>query len=159
MSNLVQVATDPRSVHGTQSLIRSSLGMSPETGQSGYDSRIEAGAQYIAPISVNMDTQEVKIYDLPPGTYIPAYIMAEGAGGTLGTVQIELLDAAGAVQSTPLIAGSVASPGQWTALDAIIDTFPADEPHSIRVTPINGATATGIATMALQMLPLITAWK
>ena len=86
MSNLLQLQSDPRTVHGTQSLIRSSLGMSPETGITGYDARLMAGAQYIAPISLDMDNETVQIYDLPPATYIPAYIVAEGAGGTGGTV-------------------------------------------------------------------------
>jgi len=133
--------------------------MSPETGQSGYDSRLEATAEYIVPISVNMDTEAVAVYDLPPGTYIPAWLCAEGAGGTGGTVEINLLDSAGAVQNVPLIAGAADTGGQWAALDVIIDTFRADQPHSIQVTPSNGGTATGFATLLLQFLPVITAWR
>ena len=157
MTNLVQIQGDKRSFHGTQSLIRSSLGISPEVGASGYGSRMMAGAQYIAPITVNMDTQEVQLIALPPATYIPAYIVAEGAGGTLGTVQIELLDKDGVLQNTPLAAGPVASPGQWTALDDLIDG--QSDPYVLRITPINGGTATGVATLFLQCLPFVSAWK
>ena len=157
MSNLLQLQPDPRSYHGTQALVRSTMGVSPETGISGYNDRLHAGVQYCAPISVNMDTEEAQVYDLPPSTYVPAYIVAEGAGGTGGTVEIVLMDKEGADQNTPLAAGDVSAGGQWTALDVLID--PQTEAHSIRVTPSNGGTATGVATLMLQMLPIITGWK
>ena len=91
-----------------------------------------------------------------PDQRVRAVIEAVAPGGT---VEIVLLDADGVPQNTPLIAGPVDAGGQWTALDVLIDPFPAGEPHSIQVTPINGGTATGIATLALQCLPIITAWK
>jgi hypothetical protein len=160
MSNLRNPANpDARSYHGTQALIRSSMGMSPETGISGMNDRLHAGAIYIAPISVDMDNETVEIYDLPPGTYVPEYLVSEGAGGTLGAVLIELLDADGVDQGDVIAAAPVAASTGWLPLTNPIEGFPTGEAHSIRVTPANGATATGVATMMLQMLPLITEWR
>jgi hypothetical protein len=158
MSNLLQVQSDSRSFHGTQSLVRSSMGVARETGQTGYDSRMMAGVSYVAPTTINMDTEEVQKFDLPPATAIGAYMVAEGAGGTLGTVKIETVDASGAVQATLLAAGDVSAAGTWVALD---DNVKPSESGalSIVITPSNGATATGLATVLLSMIPVITAWK
>jgi hypothetical protein len=158
MSNLLQNLNDPRTGHGSQALIRSSLGMSKETGQTGYDARFEAGVQYVAPITLDMDTEAVQQYDLPPKTYVASYLVATPAGGAGGLVLIEIIDSDGSVAATALAAGAVDAETVWTALT--VPVKPAESGgQSIRFTPDNEATATGMAVLMLQMLPIITAWK
>ena len=158
MSNLKQTNLDPRTMHGTQALVRSSMGMPVETGRSGYDSRMMAGVQYVAPVTIDMDTEAVQVFDLPPATAVSAYMVAEGAGGTGGTLKIDSLDEDGTPQNNVLIAGDVSGAGTWIALDANIKPSESGE-LSLEFTPTNGGTATGLATIVLQMIPVITAWK
>ncbi len=157
MSNLKQVQQDPRSFHGTQSIIRTSLGMSPETGRTSSTSRLMAGAIYAAPITVNLDTKEFQTFDLPPGTYIGTWLCAEGGSGTGGLVKIMELDEKGDPIQVALAAGVVDEPTIWAALDVPMEAQDLEKTGSIRVEP--EGTGTGTATIILQVVPIISAWK
>ena len=161
MSNLVVDAADPRSYHGTQAITRSTLGVPRETGYLGIDTQIEASPLYTAVITVNMDTEEVQSFTLPPSVYSTQWVCIAGADGTGGTVTINLIDAAGATGAAVLTAGAVADAGAWGALTSNIplqDSAPANR-QGLLVTPANGATATGTAIFALEMIVAPSGWR
>jgi len=56
-----------------------------------------------------------------------------------------------------LAAGSVDEPSNWAALDVPIEPQETSKTGSIRVEP--EGTGAGVATIMLQVLPVITAWK
>ena len=105
MSNLKQVQGDARSFHGTQSLIRSSLGLSVESGNAAIGPVLMGGVQYIVPITVNLDTADTQKFTLPPAPYISAIMCAEGGAGSGGTIAINELDETGASIAVAIIDG------------------------------------------------------